>query len=428
MTDTRQATGGGVRELLRGGAGIAVAMGVMNVATYGFQMVAARLLGPEAYGAIAGLMALAARRGGAPARAPGDRRPPDLRRRPTTSRRSRTSSSASPTAAAIGLGVVLLVASPAVWSLLRLDSIVPAILLAVAAVPLTIMGGQAGILQGERRWCPLAVVYLAMGLPRLVIGTICILISPTETSAMFGVMLGAVRAGRARLVRPAPGPRARRHQRRPRARADRPGDRAQLGQALLAFFVLSNADIARRPQRPRRPRRRPVRRRPDPHQGGAVPAAVRRRRGVPVDVDAATGAGADPQPRRRAGRRAGAAPSPPWCCSRVALVFVGGPQYAEVQSPAVGVRDPRHAAVDAAAARLLRAGPPELALDVPDLGRGPRAGRPRASGSARCTPCWPPSPRSTPCCSRCSSRWPCGTSPRRASTARRPSPPGRQQR
>ena len=34
----------------------------------------------------------------------------------------------------------------------------PAVLMAVAAVPLTLMGGQAGILQGERRWFPLAAV------------------------------------------------------------------------------------------------------------------------------------------------------------------------------------------------------------------------------------------------------------------------------
>ena len=32
-------------------------MGVMNVATYGFTMIAARLLGPQSYGALAALMA-----------------------------------------------------------------------------------------------------------------------------------------------------------------------------------------------------------------------------------------------------------------------------------------------------------------------------------------------------------------------------------
>ena len=43
---------------LQGSGGLAVAIVVMNVATYGFQLVAARRLGPEAYGGVASLMAL----------------------------------------------------------------------------------------------------------------------------------------------------------------------------------------------------------------------------------------------------------------------------------------------------------------------------------------------------------------------------------
>src|SRR3546814_4570257 len=42
---------------LLGGGSIAVAMGIMNVGTYGFTMLAARLLGPQPYGALASLMA-----------------------------------------------------------------------------------------------------------------------------------------------------------------------------------------------------------------------------------------------------------------------------------------------------------------------------------------------------------------------------------
>src|SRR5680860_1328541 len=41
---------------MRNGSVIAVAMGVMNVAAYGFTIVAARLLGPRDYGAFAALM------------------------------------------------------------------------------------------------------------------------------------------------------------------------------------------------------------------------------------------------------------------------------------------------------------------------------------------------------------------------------------
>ena len=47
--------------------------------------------------------------------------------------------------------------------MLRLDSLPTALLVAVAAVPLTYMGAQAGVLQGEQRWEPLALVYLSAG-------------------------------------------------------------------------------------------------------------------------------------------------------------------------------------------------------------------------------------------------------------------------
>ncbi|MCW2843716.1 MAG: Polysaccharide biosynthesis protein, partial [Nocardioides sp.] len=227
--------------MLRGSAGIAVAMAVMNVATYAFQMVAARVLGPASYGAIAGLMALlmviAVLQLGLQA---------------TAARRI----SATPDhvaqieqvilgvtyRAAFALGAFMLLASPAVWVLLRLDSPLPAVMLAVAAVPLTIMGGQAGILQGERRWLPLAVLYLGVGVPRVAIGSICILISPTETSAMLGVLLGllvpalvgwyALRRGRVA------GATSVDHETGPMVR-----ETVRNSVALLAFFVLSNADI-----------------------------------------------------------------------------------------------------------------------------------------------------------------------------------------
>ncbi len=57
------------------------------------------------------------------------------------------------------------------WHVLRLESIVPALLVALSAVPLTMVGGQAGILQGERRWLALGILYLSMGVPRLALRT-----------------------------------------------------------------------------------------------------------------------------------------------------------------------------------------------------------------------------------------------------------------
>ncbi|WP_307828120.1 polysaccharide biosynthesis protein [Nocardioides sp. SYSU D00038] len=230
-----------LRALIGSGAGIAVAIVTMNVATYGFQMIAARLLGPEQYGGVASLMALllvvavvqlglqatAARR---------------IAATPDHVAQIERSILRVTYRAALAMGLLLLLLAPLVWQLLKLDSIVPALLVAVAAVPLTVMGGQAGILQGERRWLALGLVYLAAGLPRLVLGWAAISVRPTEGAAMAAVALGmwapvavgwwALRHGRH------PGEDVATNAARPTAR-----EALRASVALLAFFVLSNADI-----------------------------------------------------------------------------------------------------------------------------------------------------------------------------------------
>ena len=50
-------TGRTLPKWLLGGSSIAIAIGLMNVATYAYTMVAARVLGPRQYGAFASLMA-----------------------------------------------------------------------------------------------------------------------------------------------------------------------------------------------------------------------------------------------------------------------------------------------------------------------------------------------------------------------------------
>lgn len=217
-------------------------MAVMNVGTYAFQMVAARMLGPSQYGAVASMMALlmvlsvvqlglqatAARRISA--------EPDDV------AAIERTVLLTTWRAAGL-LGILSVAAAPAVWQLLRLDGLAPAILLGLCVIPVTAMGGQAGVLQGERRWLPLSLVYLCAGVPRFVLGGAFMLVSPTETSAMLGVLVAS-------WVPVAVGSWALRH---------RPGDevdhhdthvrrdvlRETLGSsvALLAFVALSNLDV-----------------------------------------------------------------------------------------------------------------------------------------------------------------------------------------
>jgi O-antigen/teichoic acid export membrane protein len=220
------------------GGVIAIAIVVMNVSTYAFQMVAARLMGPDQYGGVAslfalmlvvgvvqlGLQATAARRIAAS--------PADVGRVEHGIQRIAYASS-------VALAAVLLVLSPVVERVLRLDSIYPAVLLALGAVPLTVMGAQAGILQGERRWRPLALVYVAAGVPRLVFGTVALVIRPTEGSAMAATTL-------AWLVPVAVGWWTLRHGNRAEPTGDLRPLVAEIWHgsfALLAFFALSNIDI-----------------------------------------------------------------------------------------------------------------------------------------------------------------------------------------
>jgi O-antigen/teichoic acid export membrane protein len=232
----------GPAPVLRSGAVIAVAMGVMNVTTYAFTILAARLLGPVEYGALAavmglllvlnvlslGLQATGARRVAA---APSGRAGIEQDVMRTTYQCA-----------------IALVASPFVAGVLNLDSWTIAALIAVTVVPLTVMGGQAGILQGERRWGPLAMIYLAVGVGRLAFGLVALLVQPDTFGAMLGVTVGAfvpavvgawaLRSSAAGLplLPPALG----------ELRSSAGGllrETFHNSHALLAFFALSNVDV-----------------------------------------------------------------------------------------------------------------------------------------------------------------------------------------
>lgn len=229
------------RRTFDGGA-VALATSVMNVATYGYTMVTARLVGPKEYGAFVaclgltlvvqvvayGLQAAAARRiavDGANV---------------ATIERVVLALGAK---VSVLVGVVLLAASPLVGLLLNLDDPVLAALVGLAAVPLTFAGAQAGVLQGEKRWGALAAFYLASGLPRLLVGTGIVVWRPDATSAFLGVVVGlcfpvvvgwwVLRASREEAAR---------HDSEHSARSVLV-EAAHNMQALLAFYALSSVDI-----------------------------------------------------------------------------------------------------------------------------------------------------------------------------------------
>ena len=141
------------------------------------------------------------------------------------------------------LAGVCLLLTPVFDRALNLQSTVTAAIVALVVWPMTLVGGEAGILQGERRWLPLAGFYLSMGLARLA-GTLLLLWKPEEWVAALSMAIGftapaivgwlALRRSAAMRSRESTG----HHDERAIVR--------ELGansHALLAFFALSNADV-----------------------------------------------------------------------------------------------------------------------------------------------------------------------------------------
>lgn len=226
---------------LRSGVLIAISIGVMNVTTYGYTVLTAHLIGKEAYGAFSALMGALLVIGvlSLGLQATGARR---------ISAHPEQVIAIEQTVLGVGLrsslvlGGVCLLLTPVLNSVLHLHSLPTALLVGVAAIPLTYMGAQIGVLQGERRWGILGLVYIAQGMGRLVFGVGLLIFWPTEFAAMLGVALGMwvpVIIGALALSR---------------RRAEIPHSEGHPGldlirevghssQALLAFFALSNSDI-----------------------------------------------------------------------------------------------------------------------------------------------------------------------------------------
>jgi O-antigen/teichoic acid export membrane protein len=231
-----------LRGLIRTGSGIAIAMGVMNVATYVFTIFAAQLLGPRDYGGVASLMGLllVVNVLALGLQATGARR---VAAEPERRNEIEDEIMAATNRSALGLGLLCLALTPVISWALSLDNWAAAAMIGLSAIPLTVMGGQAGILQGEERWLPLSGVYLAMGLGRLAFGAALIPFLSNEFGAMLAVALGAwvpAVVGAFALGRIGPARRAR------SLRSGATRILREVGNnstALLAFFALSNLDV-----------------------------------------------------------------------------------------------------------------------------------------------------------------------------------------
>lgn len=228
--------------VLRGSVVIAVAMAVMNLTTYGFTIVAARLLGPVEYGALAAVMGLLLVLNvlSLGLQATGARR---VAASPEDSAQLQSAIMRTTYTAALGLGLLSLLAAPVVSQVLNLDSWTVAALIALTVVPLTVMGGQAGVLQGARRWGPLAGIYLAVGMGRILFGVLALLVEPSTLAAMLGVTAGAFVPAVVGWFALHRGPDARPGPRSPAAPVTVLAETVRNSHALLAFFALSNIDV-----------------------------------------------------------------------------------------------------------------------------------------------------------------------------------------
>ncbi|MGG5257284.1 lipopolysaccharide biosynthesis protein [Phycicoccus avicenniae] len=244
-------TNRGRREGVVGGATMAAAIGVMNLTTYGLTLACARLLGPDEFGQfssvlgaliVLNVLSLALQ-------ATGARRVSTAVGDPSTTVRTVLAATVRGAVAVTVLGLVL---APLVERGLRLDSLVGALALAVAAGLLTLMGGQAGILQGEQRWASLALLYVTMGTARLALGGLALLVDRSAAAALVGVavaaaapvLVGAVALRRSgHWVTRAPVGATPESTWRGWERGGVAREVAHSASALLAFFAVSNADV-----------------------------------------------------------------------------------------------------------------------------------------------------------------------------------------
>jgi O-antigen/teichoic acid export membrane protein len=185
------------RDALVLGAGMAVA----NAGNYAFNVVMAFLLGPEAYGALAALLALVLVGS-----------VPGLALQAVVARRvALAGSGRAPIGAAwpgvrwlvgragLALALLTLLVGPGLVLFLHLDSAVPVLWLALALAPTPLLFAVQGLLQGQERFGALAAVLLAGAGVKLAIGVALVAAGLGVSGAMAGVAAGGLLAALAGL-------------------------------------------------------------------------------------------------------------------------------------------------------------------------------------------------------------------------------------
>jgi O-antigen/teichoic acid export membrane protein len=188
------------RSLSRDALVLAAGMAVANAGNYAFNLVMAFLLGPEAYGALAALLALVLVGS-----------VPGLALQAVVARRTTLAGGAAwPGAgwlvgrAGGGLVVLTVLAGPGLVLFLHLDSAVPVLWLALALAPTPLLFAVQGILQGRERFGALAAVMVAGAAVKLAAGLVLVAAGLGVSGAMAGVAAGGILAALAGLRLAAP--------------------------------------------------------------------------------------------------------------------------------------------------------------------------------------------------------------------------------
>jgi O-antigen/teichoic acid export membrane protein len=188
------------RSLPRDALVLAAGMAVANAGNYGFNVVMAFLLGPEAYGALAALLALVLVGS-----------VPGLALQAVVARRTALAGGAAwpgtgwlAGRAGVGLALLTVLAGPGLVLFLHLDSAVPVLWLALALAPTPLLFGVQGLLQGRERFGALAAVMVAGAAVKLAAGLALVAFGLGVSGAMAGVAAGGLLAGLAGLRLAAP--------------------------------------------------------------------------------------------------------------------------------------------------------------------------------------------------------------------------------
>ena len=183
------------RSLGRDALVLAVGMAVANAGNYGFNLVMAFLLGPEAYGALAALLALVLVGS-----------VPGLALQAVVARRTALAGgSVWPGArwlvgrAGLALALLTVAIGPGLVLFLHLDSAVPVLWLALALAPTPLLFAVQGLLQGRERFGALAAVLLAGAGVKLAVGLALVAAGLGISGAMAGVAAGGLLAALAGL-------------------------------------------------------------------------------------------------------------------------------------------------------------------------------------------------------------------------------------